>query len=356
MKQAIAYIVFSLFSIIAAQSQPGFSASYQRGFLLPHHANMQHLPNHAAQAIEIRLSHQTNGLKTWQRLYNFPSFDYTVKYFNLGNENVLGTGIGAAIIFSKPMIRMRQFSWKLEIGAGPGFISKPFDIQSNYGNNAIGSHFNAFIVAGTHIDLKLRNFMYLNASLCFNHFSNAAFTPINLGLNYPMASVGLAYKPHLQLKSQIELDTSLTKQPSFWQWSINSGLKHNNVKREKIYPCLSFNADRVFGLTKKSSISAGLDVFYNTALLDLKKESGLSTARIKNIQAGPHFIYHLNIDKMLLMAGIGIYAIDDYKKDGAIYNRFGLRYYFTDHVGFNLSLKTHFFKADYFELGIAHRF
>lgn len=356
MKHLIAFAVFCLFGLNSAQSQFRASVAYQRGFLLPHHANMQHLPNHAAQAIELRVSHQTTGYKPWQRLYKSPSIDYTVKFFNLGNESVLGYSIGSAVIFSKPLVRSGRFRWNLEIGAGPGFISKPFNIQTNYRNNAIGSHLNAFIVAGTQIEYKFSTFVRLNASLSFNHFSNAAFTPINLGLNYPMASIGLAYKPDFKLKSRLPIDSVLAKQPSFWQWSINSGLKHNNIQREKLFPCISFNADRVFGLTKKSSVSAGLDVFYNAAVIDVKKELGLSTTFLSNIQAGPHVTYNLNIDKMMLMAGMGVYAIDQFKQEGLTYNRFGLRYYFTEHLGVNLSLKTHLFTAEYFELGIAHRF
>ena len=76
----------------------------------------------------------------------------------------------------------------------------------------------------------------------------------------------------------------------------------------------------------------------------------------QNTQLGIRGGYTLHIDQMQLFLQTGVYVLDTYQKDGLLYSRVGLRYYFTEHMAVNLSLKTHLFRADYAEFGLAYRF
>jgi hypothetical protein len=51
----------------------------------------------------------------------------------------------------------------------------------------------------------------------------------------------------------------------------------------------------------------------------------------------------------------GYYLFVRWNDDGDFYHRFGLKYYFNDHFIANLTIKTHFSKADFIEWGIGYR-
>jgi hypothetical protein len=52
----------------------------------------------------------------------------------------------------------------------------------------------------------------------------------------------------------------------------------------------------------------------------------------------------------------GVYPYTRYKDDGIIYSRLGLRYLFGKHILANITLKTHFAKADNIEFGLGYTF
>jgi hypothetical protein len=340
-----------------AQNQYDYEAFYHRGFLVPHRSNMRHLPETAAQMLELRISKPTDGSSAWNHLYDLPSVDFSIRAFELGNRDVLGFGLGGAFIFSRPFYHKKRFSWNGEIGAGPGIVTKKMDYETNYKNVAIGSHLNIFFVIGTEIKYQIIDNWTLNASLSFNHFSNASVEVPNLGLNYPMAGLGFSYNPaYSKLIKPAEPSDTLSKISDHWQWSATLGFKQNNISRDVYFPALSGNFERVFGLNKKVSLATGVDIFNNTALLDVRKENGKKDDLLSNMQVGAHANYQLHVSDFVLLIGAGLYVIDSHKKDGILYNKAGFKYYPTKNWGLNVTLKTHKFKADFFEVGITHKF
>lgn len=353
----VIFLFVGLYSATFAQRSYNFEATYHRGFLLPHRTTMRHLPQTAAQVVELRISKPTFGNIAWQALYNFPSVDFSVRGFDLGNKDVLGYGVGTAFIFSRPFLRTSRFLLAGDIGAGPGFVSKIMDYQSNFKNVAMSSHLNVFFTIGAKVEYKLFKHWSANAALSFNHFSNTAVTLPNLGINYPLIGFGLNYKPASEetVYSQTPIDTA-SKITSHWQWSATLGLRQNTISREVRFPAFTGTFERVFGVNKKVSIASGMDVFNNTALLDVRRENGKKDDLLSNTQLGAHANYQLHVSDFVLLLGAGLYVIDSHKKDGILYNRAGFKYYPTDHWGMNVTLKTHKFKADFFEVGVTHKF
>ena len=326
-----------------------------RGFLLPHRQNMAHLPEGPSHSLDLRVFRQTDGSEYWHRLYSLPQIGVVMKGMTLGNDELLGYGLGIAAYFSAPVVVSNRFKWYLELGAGPGFVTKPFNLEDNYQNIAISSYGNAFIMLGQRFTYRMSERVHLAATTSFNHFSNAAFSLPNLGINYPMASIGVSYFPRYELE-QKEPKHDSTKVSSFWLATASGGVKSPQNPFNAKYPVLSLGAERVFGLSRKSSISVGLDGFYNAALYANRRYEGDSISAFQNAQMGIHVGYGMHVDRMMFILHMGAYALDSYKKDGVLFHRVGWRYFLGEHLGINLSLKTHFFKADYFELGIAYRF
>ena len=64
--------------------------------------------------------------------------------------------------------------------------------------------------------------------------------------------------------------------------------------------------------------------------------------------------YELVISRLSVIAHIGGYVIDNWKQDGLLYHRLGFNYRINKHFLANFTLKTHFAKADNFELGLGY--
>ncbi|MEQ9187098.1 MAG: acyloxyacyl hydrolase [Cryomorphaceae bacterium] len=353
------YLTISLLSFflptVAQWAAPGFEGNIGRGFLLPHRQNMQHLPQYAAHVVELRMYRSGDGTKEWHALYPRAEIGIALRAFDLGNREVLGFGLGCAFYISSPILATDKFQWNAELGAGPGLVSKPFDRVENYKNIAIGSFFNAFIMLGQRFSYRVAERWDMNVNLSFNHFSNAAYALPNLGLNYPMALVGVKYRIEgNEVDSISSVPTETIR--NFWTVGIQSGLKEYPLPYEAKHPAFIANVDYNIGLNKKTSLSLGTDAMYNLALLKYRRSLSEEVSNAENTQVGLRAGYNVHIDKMMIFLQIGGYVLDDYRRDRAVYNRVGMRYFFNESIGINLTLKTHLFKADYAELGIAYRF
>lgn len=350
-------IVFILGSAAQGFTQGlGAEMHVARGFLLPHRQNMRHLPEGPAHYGEARLFFQTGSSKPWQRAYNNPQIGLSIRYFDLSNPQILGYGLGMAAYFSSPVLSNDRWGWHLEMGAGPGFISKPFDETNNYRNNAIGSHGNVFVTLGQRFTYSPTSRLDLAMALSFNHFSNAAVALPNLGVNYPMASLGVSYRPEHKNEFKLEENTVQNKIQSAWVIQSAIGFKQAIRPYGGRFGTFSVCGGRMIGLSEKSSITLGGDIFYNNALYHYRKALGEQIQPADNFQSGLHIAYGLHIADATVSITMGAYLIDQYKNDGLFYHRAAFRYFFTEHLGMNLSLKTHLFRADFFELGMAYKF
>ncbi len=330
---------------------------YHRGFLLPHRQNMLHLPAGPAHALEARIIIKSDGAKRWHQLYNNPEVGITVRGFDLANHDLLGYGLAVGGFFSAPIYRKKRFTWSLEIGTGLAYTSKKFDADDNYKNIAIGSDLNAYLFLGQKISYNINERIQLSAALNFNHISNAAYALPNLGLNYPMVSLGMQTVLSVQDSSNTLVNFGdENKIKGYWDVSSSFGVKEIYDPRNTKFATYNLGVQRAVGISKKSSIAPGIDVFYNSALKTVRANKGDTVNTLSTLQSGIRVGYQLHIDQFIVSVQLGVYLLDGYKEDGFIYHRAGMRYYLSDHWGINLSLKTHFFKADFFELGAAYRF
>ena len=341
--------------LFAQKSPMGIELNYARGVLLAHRATMKHLPQGPAQAMELRIYTQTNGSRAWHNVYNRPQAGVSIKGFDLANKDLLGYGLSIAAYISSPVISSPQFKWNLELAAGPGIISKPFDDDDNYKNIAIGSYGNAYVFLGQRFSYQANDQLHVSLAMAFNHFSNSAYSLPNLGLNYPTVSFGIGYQ--LQQSTAVDsVPSEASRQTGKWITAFGLGLKEISYPKNVKYPAFSLMGERSFGLSRKSSVIAGFDLMYNSGLYATRNAEINTVSAIGNTQLGLKVGYNLHIEEAQIFLQAGWYAIDSYKLDGRFYHRAGIRYFFNDHFGTHLALRTHFFRADYFEAGMAYRF
>lgn len=334
------------------------------GVIIPHRESMLHLVTGHVVSTEIYIE-KCGWKHAWNKKYNFPTSGLSLYFGYLSSPEVLGNAFAIDYYTNLHFIKKKRFLFDLRLSSGLGYLTKTFDPQENNHNVAIGSKIN--ISVGASFDLKFilnRNWT-LATGLSLKHFSNGSFSTPNLGINIPVLMIGLKRNFSKHGSGNFNnLDSTITKlkanHKKFQRYSATIG-----IGAKEIYPAggnrygtYSFELNAIHYATIKSGFSAGIDIMHNVALY--KHAFNLDTlTNLKPIQFTQFAInigYVQTFDHFELFLQNGFYLINNYKKDGGIYQRLGGRYYFKRNIVGHFALKTHFAKADYFELGVGYYF
>lgn len=109
-------------------------------------------------------------------------------------------------------------------------------------------------------------------------------------------------------------------------------------------------------LTSKSKLGIGIDIFNNQAnIARLKVDSVFLKNDLAITQPALKAAYELTLGNFSLPLEMGAYLYTKYLGNGYIYDRIGIRYYAGKHFIANLTLLTHFARADFIEWGLGYK-
>ncbi len=331
----------------------GVTAEMNYGFLIAHRNVMSHLPYDHIYNFRLGGVFHTNGSHQWHHDFNFPEFNLGINYLELGNKEILGESFGFEGGVYFPFFRKKGWSLGTQLNAGVAFVTKHYDIISNPKNNAIGSRINYLITLNLRAEKQFgRNAIGLNIQA--SHLSNGAFKMPNLGLNLPM--IGLHYTRYFD-DIQFKNDSVIDRFDKDWKpWRFYSQLI---VSSKQIYPAggknylvLAMNHHLHYKFRNKFILEGGFDLIYNQSI---SRDLGIVVKESKNIQMGVYAAYVLPVHKFEFIVGVGAYVYNPLNPLGYLYKRFGGRFRIWNQLWGNITIKSHWFKADYFEYGLIYR-
>lgn len=330
---------------------------FHYGYVMPHREAMQHLTTDHFTAFEISIEKQTFGKKLWHQFYNYPQVGIILWHSELANSPTLGTATAIFPYVNFPLVKGKLLNFNFRFGTGLGYLSKCFDRLENYKNIAIGTHFNAHINLLFELKVRLSQNLNLSAGFDFAHFSNGAYKVPNLGINVPTLNLSVAYYFNKSSLTYIKQEIPVVQKKYEFFAIANIGAK-------EVYPIggkkflatdLSLGCSKI--ISNKSKLGLGLDFFYISSNLQTLESD--TTFNQKNkyqiIRPGINLAYELMFSKLSLVIQIGRYIYARDNSDGYYYNRLALRYPVSKKVFTNLTLKTHFAKADFVEIGIGYK-
>ena len=358
------FLVFSLSCLFQADFSFGgdncfknksLIGNYHYGYIWAHRPRVEHLTTGHTQGIELSLQTQTDGSKWWQRVHGYPQTGISLMYFDLANHEIVGNAAAMIGYINFPLFRKDGFQCYFQTGAGLGYLTKKFDPVTDHKNMGIGSHLNAAIRVGLQTRYKVSKNIFLHLNYGITHFSNTAYRLPNLGINNLSLSGGVSYvlsEPEKFLVPEIpQVDKSLIV-----EFVYGTGVKENFPPDGKQYFAHTLYAQFLKPLSHKSKLAIGIDGFYDLSLFrfiyDAESESD---KHLKTIRAGIHGGYEMQVNHFTILFHMGYYLIDHTKIDTRFYHRYGLKYDLGKHLFINLSLKTHWARADYAELGLGWR-
>ena len=345
------------------------SVGIMKGFLMPHHEDMQQMYAHIQG---VQLQYLSTDL-TWENNKKFKTgsikyaqrLGFVFSAIDLGT-NISGKAFSGGLLISTDLMgnKGNKIDWRssLKLALGLGYLTQKYDAITNSENRAIGSHINGYMQLGLSIEKNIykNSMMFLEFGLA--HFSNACWKFPNLGVNLPYFQVGIGYPLNLcpSIKN-LDKQKQLNQQLSFLPWrksvSIRLGKKEIDLDddREFINGVLEFALEN--WISKKSNFRYAISYFHDRTYQFKKFDkmpnySFAGTSEI-TVSAG----YETRFGKFGIITDFGIYLYKpDFKKKTAYYEGIGCSYAINPNYKAVVRLKANKTIADFAEFGLTYLF
>jgi len=364
---------------------------YQAGSVLPTNNflkgdNKSGKPVDYFQSFSLQYGVDTDGRKLWQQLYGYPTWGFAFYAVNFFNPEELGTPSAIYAFINAPIIkRFKNWSINYEVGFGLTYNWKPFNLNTNPYQYAIGSSNTVFIDAGLNADVNLGKHFNLTAGFTFTHFSNGATKVPNMGINLFAPRVGLKYqfKPRKEFIvneipdykdnwEYIALFAASSKQLGF-QVTDNA----DTTYVAETYGVFTFSTGVNRQISHKIKFGAGADFSYDGSYNSyISYQNNKTTGRLNagtnnKLAIGIYGAFELVVNKLSVVIQPGWYIYrEDWqvpespsqgiaiprRKPGGSYQRIGLKYHIFDNIFAGINVRAYDFSiADYIEWNIGYR-
>jgi len=345
------------------------SVGIMKGFLMPHHEDMQQMYAHI-QGIQLQYllsdltwndnkKSETNNIKYSQRL------GFILSAIDLGT-NISGKAYSGGLLISTDLLsnQGKLINWRssLKFALGLGYLTQRYDAQLNLENRAIGSHINGYMQLGLSVEKNIYKNSVLFLEFGLAHFSNACWKFPNLGVNLPFLQVGVGYPLNIiPSKKKVEKQKQLNQQLSLLPWrksvSIRMGKKEIDLDddREFINGVAEFTLEN--WISKRSNFRYIISYFHDRTYQFKKFEklpiySFTGTSEIA-LSAG----YETRFGRWGIITDFGIYIYKpDFKKKTAYYEGIGCSYAINSNYKAVVRLKANKTIADFAEFGLTYLF
>lgn len=327
------------------------------GFVIPEYKHFNYLVEEPVKGIELSFLKKTKGKNIWEQVYKYPEFGLTFSFSTLGNQDVFGNEIALYPFVQSFLIRKQKFQLTNQFGLGIGYATKKFDLESNFENVSVGSHFNIHFNFKLGTRFLLSKKFSLNSGLSFSHYSNANMAEPNLGVNLFTAFAGLNYTIGTKTEfTKTENENHIPKHEFGFVYA--AGGKHTRALQSAVYFTSSLSSEYKYHWKRKFNFGGGLDLFYDSATETEMSSPGKNDYKsLYDFRTGFHISQELVYDRFSFILQEGIYVgLTDQVDKSVMYNRAILRWKFNEHFLMHISMKSHLHILDYPEVGFGYYF
>ncbi|PHR11692.1 MAG: deacylase [Aequorivita sp.] len=368
MKIKFGFILF-IFLVQFASAQQNemkfhsIEAEYFYGSIIKHNPDISHLITRHPRGIILSYNRKPYGYNQWEARYNYPDWGFTYIYQDLENP-FLGQNHS---IYGHFNFYFLNRSLSIGIGQGVAYASNPYDPETNFENNAYGSHFlSSTLLKFNYVNENIYQGIGLRAGFGIIHYSNANLKAPNNSTNSIYMSAGLSYTFNaISFPYYIPEEPLLSSKYAErikYNFVFRTGVNEADVNGLGQYPFATFSVFADKRINYKSTFQVGADLFVSRMIEELIKfrtvafpEDGLTgdeDARRIGVFVG----HELRFNRIAFVSQLGYYVYWPYEFENRVYNRLGLkRYFFNDSFFVDVTVKAHYAKAEAVEFGLGLR-
>ena len=363
MKAIFAFLVCCFISCPLYGQAWSVETTLHRGKILKHTPRLAYSIPKQSVGFTCEWLYQTNGEKPWQEHHNFPLLGLAFRYYYLGDEQVLGHAFSFFPTIHFPLIEKENWGIQLSLGSGLAILTKQYDRIDNPLNNSVGAPLNNITAFSVSFNYKISPKLKVTGQGSFTHFSNAATSLPNLGINIPALALGIQYTPKVGSTEKI---TGSSKIPAR-RWGIwaftGMGFKETATPGGAKWPIYFSSAGLTYRWSKFHNIQAGLDYEFFSSLYQFSLHT-FTFATPKEARAGATRFGISILEEFLfgpwaIIVNMGVYISgESILAPYPVYNRLGLRYYLQPigedslQIQLGLYMKSHLISAEYAGLSV----
>ena len=327
-----------------------------------------------ARAVTVEIGRQTDGTRDWHRVYNFPSYGVGFYAASFDHERELGHPVAMYGFFSWPFPVSSRAQVTTDLGLGLSWNWNAYDPRTNPANTALGS------AAAYHVDVGLL-LQYLAserarvyAGVNVTHWSNGGTRQPNLGLLAVGPKVGVRYNFAPQVARARVRRADLPPFVPAWEFLVGAAgssrnvvartnLASEGVDRRRDFAALNITTGIERHFYRFGKIAAGADVTYDGsagARVDVvdgrqaESRAPVDQRLALGVYSGyEHVIARFSV---LLQLGYTIWRGFEDEDVPRFYQRYGVRFHFSDHVWGTFAVRSvKLRKAAFMELGLGYR-
>lgn len=330
------------------------SARFSHGFIIPHHRSMEVFTRNHVEVFEAsvcfarkKMTGSDLGDSRWGVSY---------LYSSLSDTRILGD-VHALVPYVEWTFLQGDFKFTTQAGLGLAWVTNPFNLQTNYRNTAIGSHFNAAIALGAGVSYQTTPRWIWSAGMSFIHFSNGSSRQPNYGINLPLVYGGVSYN----LINRTDFRRREVDSKAFnrflvaMQW-VGGSKEVFPVGGPSYFSTLGA-LQAGYRLRGSMAVIASFDVSYNSSDRDFLEQKGVVVANNSEIvKTGVSLGFEKSAGRLNFGFRFGRYLHQLEVSDGWYYDALSFSCRVVAGLQAGILLKTHFARADFIGFGLTYQF
>lgn len=306
--------------------------------------------------LDLRLAfRKTDPNDVYSNVYRRPYFG--LGYYSSTFHNVdVGKPNALYFFFTFPFVfeQAKKLSFSYTAAFGLSYNFNAFDSIDNPANIFLGSENNCYVHLGFLANYKISPRWSLNGTLGFKHFSNGSFQQPNLGINIIPVTLGVSYKLNDEPIDMYEKPIPPYIKNGLVNIMFAAGSKNYKAGGDN-YLKTTIGVNYLRQINYKYRIGLGMDFFYSAAALDRVTTDASDFSKTWSYAVVGSWEWVLT-ERLYAPIALAFYLHRN-EQNGELtpyYERIGLRYRITDHLGAGITIKAHKGVADYFEWTLSY--
>ena len=170
-----------------------FSLSLMQGTVFAHSEDVENTRGAMPFGIDLSYRLQDNSRKTWNLCKCIPLHWFSLGYTDFDTQ-LLGKNLTASYSL-EPWYWLGErlfFAYRARIGLS--YLTSPYDRIDNPGNQSYSGKIGGYLALGAGLTYFMSETITITPELLYQHISNGAIKLPNKGINWPTASIHLAYR------------------------------------------------------------------------------------------------------------------------------------------------------------------
>ncbi len=332
-------------------------ANVYRAFIIAPEPPASRFAQEQPLGLEVFILKNTYGYTYWEDRYRYPDIGFSLLYTDYLNP-VLGESIGGTFYMDIPVAHFRHSKLTVGLGTGLGYHTRPYQPPIEAGNVLLGTPLTLTMRSQVNYTYSVSSRWQATLSAKLVHYSNAAYSRPNRGVNMPMINLGMSRRIGQErpvYASSEEVDDPDPYRRISYYLGMSTGIKTLESQGSR-YGFVNLHAYTTYRFSAISGLTVGLDAFLDNATRQYIRQR-FTEDRPDYRRLGLAIGHELFYDRMSVLAQVGVYLYRPYQGlYQPIYQRIGLRYAFSKYLIGNFTLKVHGGRAESAEFGLGVRF